>query len=87
MPPEGMAESSLVPHGCTGSSFAPKFIAPYTYLSLTVIKICRHNGKWPKSREERPHNLGCTKKDSRLSSMEEGREAPWSTGSRRPLIP
>ncbi|OWM72654.1 hypothetical protein CDL15_Pgr027190 [Punica granatum] len=70
-----MAESSLVPHGRTGSSFTPKSVAPYTYLPLTVIKICRHDGKGPKSREERPHDLDCTKKDPRLSSTEEGREA------------
>ncbi|PKI37271.1 hypothetical protein CRG98_042334 [Punica granatum] len=40
-----MAESPFAPHGRTGSSFAPKLVAPYTLLSLTVTMICIHDGK------------------------------------------
>ncbi|OWM67954.1 hypothetical protein CDL15_Pgr017522 [Punica granatum] len=45
MPPEGMAESPIAPHGRTGSSSAPKHVAPYILLSFTVFIICIHDGK------------------------------------------
>ncbi|OWM82791.1 hypothetical protein CDL15_Pgr008672 [Punica granatum] len=45
MPPEGMAESPIAPHGRTGSSLAPKYVAPYILLSFTVFMTCIHDGK------------------------------------------
>ncbi|PKI73204.1 hypothetical protein CRG98_006402 [Punica granatum] len=76
MPPEGMAESPLVPHGRTGSSFALKVVAPYTFLSLIVIIICMHDGKGLGSRRERPKGIGCVKGGSRPSSLQGGLEVP-----------
>ncbi|OWM68463.1 hypothetical protein CDL15_Pgr026433 [Punica granatum] len=45
MPPKGVVESPIAPHGRTGNSFAPKLIAPYILLSLTVIMTCIRDGK------------------------------------------
>ncbi|OWM77337.1 hypothetical protein CDL15_Pgr026154 [Punica granatum] len=45
MPPEGMAESPIVPHGHSGSSFTPRFVDPYSSPSLAVTVIYMHDGK------------------------------------------
>ncbi|PKI67225.1 hypothetical protein CRG98_012366 [Punica granatum] len=56
-------------------------------LTLHDSDIPWHDGKCPKSRGKRSHDLGCTKENSRLPPTEEGREVPWSTRSRGPLVP
>ncbi|PKI11807.1 hypothetical protein CRG98_049522 [Punica granatum] len=73
-----MAESPFAPHGRTGSSFAPKLVAPYILLSLTVTMTCIRDGK--------ARDLGV--RDPKGSDVSrETHSHPPCKGAERPLDP